>query len=368
MSIGKRTGCGLLCIVLSTFFVYSLHLTSGNIRTFHKVLNAFDMSTNGSQKPWSYPKVSRYDDTIHGNASNGDDSHAKKDGSDEDSSSNDLSNKHVVDVNAGVPQGPARDLSGKIRYPWRNDPQCDKYNIAFAKRMPRAFLVSYPRSGNSWVRYLIEGASGIFTGSKYGNQMLVKMGFLGEDISFKSRRTIINKIHKNSRKKVRDYSKVVLLIRNPAKSIVSYWNYNNNKKGPKRITHNVTADSYKTEGFKKFVKTCIGGWTTVAADRLTFSRKLLVVPYEYLLENPIAQVRRILRFLSVPEDEGRLACLSRHTEGPAKGLQRKVDPYTEEQRKLMAQRVSEIQKLLKSRNMDPLPPYPEIPLQLATQN
>lgn len=28
-------------------------------------------------------------------------------------------------------------------------------------------LASYPGSGNTWLRYLIEGASGIFTGSIY---------------------------------------------------------------------------------------------------------------------------------------------------------------------------------------------------------
>ncbi|XP_066942868.1 sialate:O-sulfotransferase 1-like [Macrobrachium rosenbergii] len=363
MSIGKRAGCGVLCAVLSMFFLYSLHMTAGNIRTFHSVLNAFNISTNGSQKTWRYTKVFRYDDSTYGNESDGGDSYAKKDGFDEDKADV-ITGVHRHSSATSVSQGPARDLSGKIRYPWPNDPQCKKYNIAFAKRMPRAFLVSYPRSGNTWVRYLIEGASGIFTGSKYGSKMLIKMGFLGENLSFKSHRTIINKIHKNSRKNVRDYSKVVLLIRNPAKSIVSYWNYNNNKKGRKRITHNVTEDSYKADAFRKFVKTCITQWTKVAVERLKFSRKLLVVPYEYLLENPIAQVRRILRFLSVPANEGRLACLSKHTVGPAKGLQRKVDPYTTELRKLMAQRVSEVQKLLKSRNMDPLPPYPE----LATKN
>ena len=30
-------------------------------------------------------------------------------------------------------------------------------------------LASFPRSGNTWIRYLIHGATGIFTGSFYNN-------------------------------------------------------------------------------------------------------------------------------------------------------------------------------------------------------
>jgi hypothetical protein len=33
--------------------------------------------------------------------------------------------------------------------------------------LPACALASYPGSGNTWVRYLIEAASGIYTGSIY---------------------------------------------------------------------------------------------------------------------------------------------------------------------------------------------------------
>ncbi len=32
---------------------------------------------------------------------------------------------------------------------------------------PPIALASYPGSGNTWLRYLLEGAGGIFTGSRY---------------------------------------------------------------------------------------------------------------------------------------------------------------------------------------------------------
>lgn len=33
--------------------------------------------------------------------------------------------------------------------------------------LPKTALASYPGSGNTWARYLIEAASGVFTGSIY---------------------------------------------------------------------------------------------------------------------------------------------------------------------------------------------------------
>lgn len=59
----------------------------------------------------------------------------------------------------------------------------------------------------------------------------------------------------------------------------------------------------------------------LATDRLLYSQRLLVIPYEELKKDPIAQVRRALAFLGVPADEGRLECLRRYSEVPALGPQ-----------------------------------------------
>ena len=45
-------------------------------------------------------------------------------------------------------------------------------------------LASYPGSGNTWTRYLIEGITGVFTGSFYYNEAYYrKAGKLSETIS-----------------------------------------------------------------------------------------------------------------------------------------------------------------------------------------
>ena len=40
----------------------------------------------------------------------------------------------------------------------------------------RIALTSVPGSGNTWVRYLIERTTGIFTGSVYGDRSLMRGG------------------------------------------------------------------------------------------------------------------------------------------------------------------------------------------------
>lgn len=51
-----------------------------------------------------------------------------------------------------------------------------RYNVSFALNITKTFLVSYPRSGNSWTRYLIEGASGVATAAIYPKEKLYHFG------------------------------------------------------------------------------------------------------------------------------------------------------------------------------------------------
>ena len=53
--------------------------------------------------------------------------------------------------------------------PWFWDKECERYKISFnaKKSLPLVALASFPRSGNTWMRHLIERFTGIFTGSFY---------------------------------------------------------------------------------------------------------------------------------------------------------------------------------------------------------
>jgi hypothetical protein len=58
------------------------------------------------------------------------------------------------------------NLTRDTYQPWPESEKCQKYSNHFAKLgtfNPVAILASFPGSGNTWVRYLIEGATGFFT-------------------------------------------------------------------------------------------------------------------------------------------------------------------------------------------------------------
>ena len=61
---------------------------------------------------------------------------------------------------------------------------------------PKTALASYPGSGNTWVRYLIQHISGYITGSVYNDHSLKKIGFPGEGET--NGKVIAIKTHQNS--------------------------------------------------------------------------------------------------------------------------------------------------------------------------
>ena len=57
----------------------------------------------------------------------------------------------------------------RVHSPWPYDSKCAKFSTTFStdKILPSVGLISFPNSGNTWTRYIIEGVTGIFTGSFY---------------------------------------------------------------------------------------------------------------------------------------------------------------------------------------------------------
>ena len=105
-------------------------------------------------------------------------------------------------------------------------------------------------------RYLIEAAAGVYTGSVYNDKSILRAGHHGEARSYRDGSTLLQKTHHRAltvdRYKVRDgdniimYMKIlwqdydlgwrrrhvsqfggrgVLVVRNPYKAILSYWNF-----------------------------------------------------------------------------------------------------------------------------------------------
>ncbi len=91
-------------------------------------------------------------------------------------------------------------------------------------------LASIEGSGNTWVRGLLERASGICTGFIICDYMMRTKGFIGENI--KSGSVLVVKTHSFQPpwarvKKVRteaDYDSAIFILRNPYDSLIAEWN------------------------------------------------------------------------------------------------------------------------------------------------
>ena len=59
---------------------------------------------------------------------------------------------------------------------WPDDDNCSKYVVSFSEDLIPCALASYPGSGNTWLRYLIEAGSGIFTGSIFNDHLIYLWG------------------------------------------------------------------------------------------------------------------------------------------------------------------------------------------------
>ncbi|XP_076031064.1 sialate:O-sulfotransferase 1-like [Oratosquilla oratoria] len=259
----------------------------------------------------------------------------------------------------GVEQG-VRQLrplmrSSRNKILWPEDPNCNKYDVDFGYDIPHTVLLSYPRSGNTWTRYLIEAATGIYTGSVYHDGMLYNTGFQGEKAGWNDITTIVQKTHIPSHVTAND--SVIMLVRNPTRSCISYFNFKSSKADDiKRFKDNVPEPQFSSKEFHLHANGCPKGWREVASAGLR-ARRLLPIYYEYLREDPIPKLRLILRFLGMEPDEGRLSCLKKHLEGEYKGNQLTIDPYTPEEKLAFANAINFVNTSLQKRGFDPLPDY-----------
>ena len=109
-------------------------------------------------------------------------------------------------------------------------PKC--YPPLFSRHMmphcrPPTALASYPGSGNTWVRYLIESSSGIFTGSRYKDLEIQMYGLYGEIRDWADGTTLVQKTHDASKAHVqKDYGgRGIVILRNPYAAILSDHNF-----------------------------------------------------------------------------------------------------------------------------------------------
>eukprot|EP00978_Attheya_sp_CCMP212_P024491 scaffold76964_cov57-Attheya_sp.AAC.1 len=193
-------------------------------------------------------------------------------------------------------------------------------------RRPPVLLASYPRSGNTLLRTLLESLTSTVTGSdtrpnRTLSQSLVKdYGLMGEGLATIQSTTIndtnhshfapsymdIVKTHFPERKGCLRFSgrSVILLVRNPFDAIDSYWNLCLTNTHSDRVTDTIY-DTYKDK-FHGLVSNEIKVWcqfhhyyiSRCSQDNIP----LLLVRYEDLVLNMDQQLTRILSFIHFDND------------------------------------------------------------------
>merc|ERR1711936_70942 len=204
------------------------------------------------------------------------------------------------------------------RRPWKEDQQCRQFNISYLEPKSGDIcpLASYPGSGSTWVRYLIEGATGVFTGSIYKDLQLQVMGYWGEIRHWRDGTTIVQKTHDGDAQYIREVfnGRGILILRNPYDAVLSKLNF---LYGGHRGASSVKL--FQRAEWEEFVKVELNDWVSLALNwtlpAAATADKLLVVHYEHFRNDPIAEVKKILKFLKIEEDPERLNCLLKFKNG-----------------------------------------------------
>ena len=184
-------------------------------------------------------------------------------------------------------------------------------------------LTSYPRSGNTLLRNLLERITNIITGSDtrpdrtLSKSLALDHDLIGEGITNPIQTPII-KTHYPERIGYTKYdtNRVILLVRNPYDAIDSYWNMCCTN----THTESVVEDVYNlyTEKFNGLVKSEIGTWlefvkfwldhceTSFCDDKKGIQKKrpsLLVIRFEDLILQTEHVMEQIVKYILVQNDD-----------------------------------------------------------------
>lgn len=159
-------------------------------------------------------------------------------------------------------------------------------------------LVSYPRSGNTLVRTLLERVTGIVTGSdtrpdrSLSKELAEQHDLTGEGVT----QGAFVKTHWPERSGNRIFvgKRAILLVRNPYDAIDSYWNMNATKSHTKSLL-DATYEQFRDKWYG-LVRNEIHIWNKFLDYWLNQDCSVLVVRFEDLIREPAVELLRMLEF------------------------------------------------------------------------
>nr|CAD7409860.1 unnamed protein product [Timema cristinae]CAD7424555.1 unnamed protein product [Timema monikensis] len=222
----------------------------------------------------------------------------------------------------------SKDVGPGIRhYGRRNKLQwCHTLHYMMVPR-PVVALVSFPGSGNTWVRYLLQQATGIYTGSVYKDYGLLKNGFAAESVVNGS--VSVVKTHEWGKEARKPFDKAVLLVREPGPAIQAEFN----RQSGGHIGF-ASPDRYRRNNGKywqQFVIDKLAAWKRTNLDWLhNFTGPIHIILYEKLIYNLDHELHKLLNFLDLKVVPNDFQCALERREGIYRRKKRVInfDPYT----------------------------------------
>ncbi|XP_006817743.1 sialate:O-sulfotransferase 1-like [Saccoglossus kowalevskii] len=213
------------------------------------------------------------------------------------------------------------------------------------KTKPFVGLASFPRSGNTWVRHLLELATGIYTGSLYNAIGLYRAGFIGEYDDPELRRALVYKCHGFAL----TFDSGIILIRNPYDSLISFFTFKT-----KGIMAKQNADDFNNnKKWTDFFSSQYFKWLRIIDKWISSEKRILILHYEELTQHPMQGLEKILNFLNVTFTPERRRCVADDIEGKFHRRNKEAfqfDPYSKEMHVIMDADIEIANRLLKSIN------------------
>ena len=180
----------------------------------------------------------------------------------------------------------------------------DKAGNRFTVFPDDTFLVSYPKSGNTWVRFLL--ANLIYPNEAVGfadiNHLLPSPDVLSRRFLKKLPRPRILKSHEPYDRRFR---KVIYLVRDPRDVVISEYHFNLKKR---YIAPEVSLEEFGRRFLLGTTSSYCSWWEHTASwiGARRGNPEFLLVRYEDLLSNSIDETGRIAKFLNLSTETERL--------------------------------------------------------------
>ena len=153
------------------------------------------------------------------------------------------------------------------------------------------FLVSYPRSGNTWIRFMLLQARPDFTDNDFQRINEIIPDMHGNLTWFQCRRTNLIKSHLT---RWQPFRRVIYLVRDGRAATYSNWRYQRDEGRFHGTFEDFLSQSHWPSTWSEHVR----GWVQAPETEL-------VIRYEDVVLNPHAQIQRIATALGWPLSDAR---------------------------------------------------------------